>query len=111
MTGHPGGIWCGAQGPLPPLQVLGAAEDGGTGGRLLHRTLPRRYRRQSGRPTFTHHLQCGGGLGVTPLGVLGGGTGGEGIEEMATDTRRRQQGGKSRKYKMTDDRWKRDVQY
>ena len=42
MPGYPGGIWCGAQGPSPPPKVLGEAEDGGTGGRLLRSTLPRR---------------------------------------------------------------------
>ena len=44
MPGYPGGIWHGDQGPPPPTQVLGEAEDGGADGRLLRRTLPWRER-------------------------------------------------------------------
>ena len=48
VTGHPGGIWSGDQGPQPPLQVLLAASDGGVGRKLLRITLPRRERRDTG---------------------------------------------------------------
>ena len=41
MPGYPGGIWCGDQGPPPTLQILGDATDGGTGGRVLRKKLPR----------------------------------------------------------------------
>ena len=75
MHVHPGGIWRGDQGPPPPPQVLGAAEDGGIGGRLIWRTLPRIERRHSGRTTVSHHLQCGGGCGGPPLRTPDGGTG------------------------------------
>ena len=77
MTGYPEGLLCGSQGPSPPPKVLGEAEDGGAGGRVLRSTLPRRERGYPGQPTFTHNFQCGVILGGLPLEIpAGGGTGG-----------------------------------
>ena len=82
VTVNTGGIWRRAQGPPPPPHVLGEASDGGAGGRVLQRTLLRRERRHPGRPTVAHHLQCGGGRGGLPLGILSGGTGGGGGQQQ-----------------------------
>ena len=78
MPGDPEVIWCGTQGPLPPLQVLGAASDGGVGERVVRIILTLRKRRDTGGPTFTNHIQCGGGCGGPPLGVIVSVTGGGG---------------------------------
>ena len=51
--------------------MLGVASDGGAEGRVLWRTLLQRERRDTGGPTDIHHIQCGGGHGGPPLGVLG----------------------------------------
>ena len=64
-------VW--AQGPPPPQQVLVVSLDGGVGGRVIWRTLPRRERRYSGQPNAAHNLQCGGEHGGPPLRILGGG--------------------------------------
>ena len=85
MNGNTGGIWHGSQVPPPPLQVLGEAEDGGADGKVIWITLPQRERRHSGRPNVAHHLQCGGGRGGPPLGILGGGTGGGGSSDEDGD--------------------------
>ena len=50
------------------LQMV--AREGGGG--VLRRTLPWRERCDVGRPTFAHHIQCGGGRSGTPLGIIGG---------------------------------------
>ena len=76
MTGYPGGIWRGSQGPSPPLKVLGEAEDGGAGKRVLCITPLRRERGHPGRPTVAHCFQCGGGRDGLTLEIPGGGTGG-----------------------------------
>ena len=94
MPRNPGGIQRGDQGPPPPLQVLGAALDGGTVGRVLRRNPPRRERRHSGIPTVAYHIKCSGGRGGPPLVILGGGTGGVEGSEITIDKRRRRRGGK-----------------
>ena len=99
-AGNPGGIWRG----------LGAASDGGTGGRVIQRTFPWIERRNTGVYTIAHHLQCGGGSGGTPLGVLGGGTGEGGIEAMTTATCCSRRGGDSEKGEMADGGQRRGMQ-
>ena len=77
MHGYPEGLWHGAQGPFPPLTVLGKAEYCGVGGRLLRSTLLRLERGYSGRPTITHYFQYGGRRGGLTLVIsAGGGKGG-----------------------------------
>ena len=77
MPGHPGGIWRGSQGPPSPLHVLGKASDGGACRGVIRSTLLWGGRHDTGVPTVTHHLQCGGGHSGTPLGGTGsGGNGG-----------------------------------
>ena len=77
MTDYPGRLWRGAQGPSPPLTVLGKAEaeDVGEGGRVLQCTLPQRERGDPGQTTFNHHFQCESRCGGLPLVIpAGGGT-------------------------------------
>ena len=73
MPGYPVGLCCGAQGPLPPLVVLGEAEDGGKGGRVLQCTLPWRERGDPEQPTVAHHFQCDGRHSGLPLVIPTGG--------------------------------------
>ena len=60
---------------------------GGKGGRVLRDRFQGREGRDTGRPTFTHHLQCGGECGGMPLGHAGSGggrdAGGEGAGGQA----------------------------
>ena len=65
-----------------------------------------------GQPTVAHFIQCGGGRGGPPLGILGGGTGGggEGGAAMTTKTWRRWRGGKYRKETMADGGQRRGIQ-
>ena len=72
MPRYPGGIWCGAQGPTTPPWVLVEAPGGGKGGKVLQRTLTLGERRDTGGPTASHHLQCGGGRSGPPLGIPDG---------------------------------------
>ena len=72
-----GGVWCRAQGPPRLPQILGEAEDGGAGGRVLLRNLPQRERSHPERLTVAHHLQFGGERGDSPRGIPGGGMGWE----------------------------------
>ena len=72
---YPGGICRGYQEPIPPPQVLGEDSYGGTGGRVLQRTLPRVEMRDAGGPDFALHIQCGGGRSGPPLIIPGGGRG------------------------------------
>ena len=74
MPVYPGGIWSGDQVPPHLTQVMGEAEDGGVGGRLLWITLPRIERCHPGQPTVAHHLQCGGVRGDSTQLISGGGT-------------------------------------
>ena len=75
MPGYPGGIWRGAQDSLLPLKVLGEAEDGGSGRRVIRSNLPRKERGHPVQPTFIQHFQCGDGHSGLPLKILvGGGT-------------------------------------
>ena len=88
MPEYPGVLWSGAQGPSPPLTVLGKAEDVGEGGRVLRCTLPQIERGDTGRPTVAHHFQCGGRRSGSLLGIpTGDGTGGR------KDQRRRRRWG------------------
>ena len=89
MPVHPGWIWSASQVPPPPLQVLGEASDGGSGGRVLRRNLTQIDRCHSGQPTIAHHLQIVGGRGGLPLVILGGGTGGGSNEDREAAHRRR----------------------
>ena len=73
MTRDPGGIWRGSQRPPPPWKVLGETPDGGAGGGVLHITLIRGERLDSGTHTISHHIQCGGGFSGPPLGIICGG--------------------------------------
>ena len=68
---------CQIQVPSHPPRVLGEAEYGGAGRRLIQSTLLWRERGHPGRPTGAHHFQCVGGHGGSPLVIpAGGGTGG-----------------------------------
>ena len=79
MTGYPEGLWRGSQGPSPPPTVLDKAEDGGKGGRVIRCTLPQREGCYPGQPTVSHHFQCDGRRGGSPLGIPSdGGTEGSG---------------------------------
>ena len=73
MCGDPREIWRGYQVPLTPPKVLGKATYGGVGGRVLHRTLLRGERHDSGGTTFTQHIQRGSVSSGPPLGIHGGG--------------------------------------
>ena len=62
-----GGIWSGTTGETDASGVLEQIHDGGKGGRVLRDWIQGREGRDTGRPTVTHHLQCGGGCGGPPL--------------------------------------------
>ena len=81
MPVNHGGIWCGAKDPPPSPQLLGATPDGGAGGGVLPRTLPRREMLYLERPTAAHHLQCGCGSSGITLGIIGGRKTGEGGQQ------------------------------
>ena len=93
-------IWSESQVPTPPPQVLWATSDGGAGGGLLHRTLPRGERHHTGVSTVSHHIKCGGVHVSPPLGFLGGGTGGGGKQRW-----QRRHVAAGREYKLGKGRW------
>ena len=72
MTGNPGGIWIGDQGPLPPMKVLGEATYGGASGRVLCKTILRGERCDTGGSNFSQHTQCGGVSSGPSLGISDG---------------------------------------
>ena len=75
VPGYPRGIWCESQGPPPPPQVLEEATYDGTGRRVLWGTLPQGESWDGGGPTFSYHLQRGGGCIGLSLVIPGGGRG------------------------------------